>query len=334
MGLFTLMACSEDAFQDAEQNGKPSFENQANSFNDQNSGEHLPDGTKYPGDPYVSPWDIWYNRGIDFEGRQPAYLFSSGNDENISPYTLQVFPYVGLAYYDGTNDGIYTDPSPGGSTSYNLTSGNYSTLYTNNVFNGISQEIGKLIRMQPITVNPQSGFRMEDKLDHLPLGNTPNYPQFPNGFSFPTGLSAQERDLLKDYGKVFFYEVNVFENGTFLGNYLLHPDIITLQNGTGAWEKAETSAGSGVQLQSAIPTLGTSVELFYYNANNGGTVWNENNPATGINVCDSREVVFRLPMSLSSHPITTGSVPKTLAIGFSQNPKLFWHNSSLDIVVY
>lgn len=315
------------------QNEETGSQYQTNSFNDNNSGVIYPDGTKFPGDAYFSPWDIWYNRGIDFVKKQPSYIFSNGNDENLSPYTLQVYPYVGLAYYDGANDGTYTDFSPGGMVTFDLTNGNYPTLYTNNNPNGISQEIGALVRMQPLTINPQESFRLEDNLDHLPLGNNITYPQYNLKFDFPGGLSADEENLLRDYGKVFFYEVAVFEGTTFLGNYLLHPNIVTLHNGTGAWRSAETSLGSGVQLQGTVPSLGTTVGLFYYNTLSGSpTVWS---PATSTgNVCNSHEVVFRLPPSFSSHQITNGSVLKTLAVGFSQHPFTFWQNSSLDLVIY
>ncbi len=167
MGLFTLMACSEDAFQDAEQNGKPSFENQANSFNDNDNGTKNSDGTKQEGANYASPWDIWYR----VPGKQPAYIVRNGTDENTSPYKLEIWSYAGLAYFDGVNDGTYNDPMT--NTQFPINNGNYPKLFANN------QEVGNLVRTaSPFTLNPQEGYRLEGNTNHLPMtGGSNKFPQ-------------------------------------------------------------------------------------------------------------------------------------------------------------
>jgi len=227
----TLTACTTDSVFD-EQNADEELPMGTNSFDPGDSGQYYDDGTKTPGAPYFSPWDIWFNRGANFVGKQPAYIFWNGNasgteeEHAYSPYTLEVIPYVGLAYYDGDNDGFYNDPSPGGSASYNFTTGNYPTLYDNNTPNGFPQEIGALVKMQPFIINPMDGFRYEDNQDHLPLG-TNRKPYTSDNFHFSGGVNQAEMDLLREYGKVFFYEVNIYENGNLIDHAVLYPEVET-----------------------------------------------------------------------------------------------------------
>ncbi|MBS7321685.1 MAG: hypothetical protein KIG55_08860, partial [Myroides sp.] len=321
-----------------------------NSFNNNDSGfVNGPGGTKAPGKEYFSPWDIWYNRGPDFVDKQPAYIFWNGNadagdeDDAYSPYTLEVHAWVGLAYYDGFNDGIYNDPSSGGAgASYNLGNGLYSTLYDTNTPNGFPQEVGALVQMQPFIINPMTGARLESVTDHLPID--PGTVKYGDHFDFPGGLTTQEEELLRDYGKVFFYEVNVFEAGTFIGQYIMHPQILSLPNyGPDTyWESVADQWGN--QIQGDMPLLG-SFDLYYINHPVvPETDWDPNfgsgsigNPASPLdNECDSHEVVFYLPpgMNLHSQAITGGSVPKSLYMGFTHHPFTLWQSSSLDLRIF
>src|SRR5690606_22855584 len=201
-----------------------------------------------------------------------------------SPYELEVFAYVGLAYYDDDNDGFYNDPSPGsGFASYDFTTGNYPTLYDNNAPNGFPQEIGALVQMQPFIINPMTGFLMEDTDAHLPIDDGSQNPKpyaTNDGFRFPGGLTQQEEDLLKQYGKVFFYEVNIFENGNLIDHAVLYPEVETLAAGHPDWKPAETTPGSTVQMQGIAPSLGTAFDLFYYRNISlpNGTEWDVMNP--------------------------------------------------------
>jgi len=89
-------------------------------------------------------------------------------------------------------------------------------------------------------------------------------------------------------------------------------------------------------MQGVAPSLGTAFDLFYYRNTSlsvPGTDWDPTRPKDQ-NECDSREVVFKVPQSLSTHNITGGSVPKILYVGFSQNPFTFWQNSSFNLMTY
>ena len=329
-----MVSCSEDAFQEVEKQSEETggIPNQANSFNNDDSGYvNGPGGLKEPGKNYYSPWDIWFNRANP--NQQPAYNLSNGNVENISPYTLEVFAWVGLAYYDGNDDGIYNDLSlPVASQPVANMAAN-PTQFTNLYPNG--HEVGNLIRtVNPILLNPQTGMAIEDKLDHLPTINSSNLKYGSNFFDFGGTLSTAEDNLIREYGKVFFYEVNVFEAGAFVGTYFMHPEIQNLPNpSTAAYWKPITN--SSMQVQGNMPPLG-NFDLYYIdNPNVGFTTWNPNYGlgSPNDNECDSHEVVFHVPMPLHAQTIS-GSVPKTLGMGFTHNPFTLWLNSSLTLGVY
>ncbi len=326
MGLFTLIACSDDALQEAEQNGKPTFENQANSFNNDDSGfVGGPNGTKEPGLNYYSPWDIWYNRGKP--NQQPSYNLSNGNVENISPYKLEVFAWIGLAYFDGNDDGVYNDPNlPIGSQMVADMAAN-PTLYPNLYPNG--HEVGNLVRTAgPITLNPQDGIAMEDVNDHLPMNGSAALKYGSNSFNLGGVLAPAEDILIRNYGKVFFYEVNVFQGGAFVGTYFMHPEIPNLPNPSSAayWEPIKKS---GNPVQGNMPPLG-SFDLYYINHPIATkTNWAAN--SSSGNQCDSHEVVFHVPANLHSQPIGNG---KTLGMGFTHHPYTLWQNSFLTLGVY
>ena len=247
-----------------------------------------------------------------------------------------------MAYFDGDDNGDFYDISPTKSGNPPLlvapmaTSGNYPNLYAS------GHEVGNLVQMQPFIINPMESFRMEDDIDHLPMGNNITHPQYQNWFTFPGGLTAQEEILLRDYGKVFFYEVNVFEAGAFIGNYILHPEIATLPSGLGNYWEPVLNSGTG-HVQGNMPVLG-SFDLYYINHPIAQwTEWDPNwghgtpaNPGTSpyLNRCDSHEVVFHVPMPLQSHAIIGGSVPKTIGMGFTHHPFTLWQGSSLDLRTY
>lgn len=318
-----------------EQNAEAGSQYQTNSFNNGNSGGYNPDTSKYPGDNYASPWDIWFNRGALHVKNQPVYLFSNGNDENISPYTIYISAYVGLAYFDGDNNGIFEDPSTTPPTQFSINNG-YPNLWDG------TKEVGNLVKTNSFRLDPQESMRMEDNLDHLPvlLGGATTSPNpkstqanFALGFQFPPTVQPLEVDFLRQYGKVFFYEVDVFEAGAFIGTYVLHPEIETLA-GTAIsdWRQVETTPGSGTQLSGITPAGNYS--LFYYdNGTSIPTNWDLINPFNG-NACNSHEVVFNAPLTLRTQAITGGSVTKSISIGVAQNPNTFWYNSALYLGVH
>ncbi|WLD23487.1 hypothetical protein NU10_12350 [Flavobacterium dauae] len=329
----SLTACTTEPVFD-EQSTNDELPMSTNSFNDKDSGGYDDDGTKHPGINYVSPWDIWYNRG--YTDQQPSYIMNNGSDENLSPYRLEVFAWAGLAYFDGDNNGVYDDIYT--SNSFPMNSTTHPTLYANN------QEVGNLVRtVVHLDLAPQEEFRFEDRVHHLPMpGGNPKYagqwPQAANGFDFGGALSPQEEALLRDYGKVFFYEVNVFEaaTGTFVGTYFLHPEIKTLPTGSapnGNWQPVLNTPGGTQQLQGDMPPLG-AFDLFYYDNGSGTTTSFDPIPTNpNPDICNSYEVVFDAPPHLAVQNIN-GSVPKVIAMDFLQHPFTFWQNSALSLGVY
>ncbi len=263
------------------QNEEAGSQYQTNSFDDDNPGDLGTGGISNLATNYFSPWDIWYNRGAKFRDLQPSYVISNGIDEeSSSPYTIRVHAWIGLAYFDGDNDGKFYDYNLG------LTSppvadmvanpAQYLNLYVNN------QEVGNLVKAT-ITQDfqPQQGARIEDREHHLPMPftgsslGTPAVPRYPSttppwafgpwsrGFDHGLTLTPEEELLLRDYGKVFFYEVDVFEGAAFVGTYILHPYIQTLPQGSlKNWHPVMSAPIGGTQLQGNLPF--GSFNLHYY----------------------------------------------------------------------
>src|SRR5690606_25439545 len=167
-GVIFLTACSEDVYQEIDkQNEQLANEQnannggmQTNSFDDSNPGGLGSGGFSNFATNYFSPWDLGWNRGVDYYELQPSYAFSNGGavGENYSPYTLQVFAWIGLAYFDGDNDGTFTDHFTG--NTFLLSGGNYPNLYQPN------QEVGNLVRTtNPLIFQPLQDARIEDLQD-------------------------------------------------------------------------------------------------------------------------------------------------------------------------
>lgn len=137
---------------------------------------------------------------------------------------IRVTPYIGLAYYDGADDGMYNTPT----NSFNIAGGAYPNLYAN------GHEYGSYVQGNPIVLanNPNwytHELFIQSKEDHCPLINIPvtlNTNLYGIGFDIvnndiiqpaahigatltppPPGGTLAEEDLLKQYGKVFYYKV-------------------------------------------------------------------------------------------------------------------------------
>lgn len=343
MGLFALTACSEDVYQDAEEQNADM--NAPPSFNNEDSGQYgAGPWYNWYGINYISPWDIWFrtsnvNGHIDF---QPSYLFTNGNVEDVTPYDIRVFAYAGIAYFDGTDDGQFHDVvQVGAPPVHDLTSGNYPNLYAN------GHEVGNLVRI-PVSIDVPAypaanySFRIEDKINHLPtIGATNASAKYPfpySGFNFAGTISPNERELLANYGKIFFYEVHVLDKVTnaLVLSTLMHPEIKTLPSGDPddldiGWKPVDYLAGNHVY--GDVPTLSFSVPLYYFYDDTmtfpGGTKWDISNPHD-VNLCDSREVVFDVPMV--PHEVDIDGTYK-LWLGFQATGQTGWVNSALHLNV-
>jgi len=340
MGLFTLVACSEDVYQEDvyqetdKMNEEAGSQNQVSSFNDASPGGTTGSGISIQPSNYFSPWDIYFNRGTQHYEMQPSYIFNNGNNEgNYSPYTLRVYAWGGLAYFDGDNDGVFKDISQTGSPTIASMAANptqYPNLYK--ISAGQHQEVGNLVRTStPLTFNPLEQARIEDRADHLPMpgATLPRYattwPAWANGFNFAGATTSQERTLLKQYGKIFFYEVDVFEGGVFIGKYYLHPEINTLPGG-GRWQNVEDVLNNQQQWSGPPGTF----KLYYLDNNTGNpTVYNPIAGTPGL-TSNSHEVVLDAK-NMHRANITTGSVPKTLIMDFAQHHQTFWYHSALSL---
>ncbi|WKW45954.1 hypothetical protein P3875_09205 [Myroides sp. JBRI-B21084] len=286
---------------------------------------------------YFSPWDIWYNRGADFIGLQPSYVITNGDvDGNFSPYVLKVHAWVGLAYFDGKNDGIFEDHHT--QNTFAINNGGYPNLFAN------GEEVGNLVKTTISTLfQPQEGARIEDMEDHLPMPggtdprylNTPppyNWAAWANGFDDGGILQPMELLLLRDYGKVFFYEVDVFEAATnaFVGTYILHPEIQTLPQGTNKkWHPVPNVLGTA-QAQGSL-SFGSFNLHYYTDTSFNPTVYD--NTSGGSGKCNSFELVFDAA-GIKHEQTITGSVPKKLSMEIWQDVPTFWQRSTLHLRVH
>lgn len=339
----TLTACATDSvFEDVEMQPQEEAgsQYQTNSFNNNNSGQsawYSSTGIGWWGDNYISPWDIWYRNHPSpvpgFGILQPWYYITNGNVDDHSIYDIRVYSYVGLAYFDVVNDGVFDDTNPYSPNSISLTT-NFPTLYANN------QEVGNLVRVANMfTVPANSGLRIEDKLVHLPDGGTP--AQNSSFLSFQLagiGLTQQEENLLREYGKVFFYEVEVYDSaGVMVLSTLMHPEINTLPSGPlglrdKGWKPVKDLGGN--LLSGAIPGIAATAPLYYFHDTRPGvpqdTQWDIAAPFDG-NLCNSREVVFDVGTGVP-HEVDIDSTYK-LKLGFFASGQTGWINSALHLTV-
>ena len=210
-------------------------------------------------------------------------------------------------------------------------------MYANN------QEVGNLVRVANMfTVPANSGLRLEDKLLHLPDGNNPAQPSLPGaslGFQLAgIGLTTQEQDLLQEYGKVFFYQVEVYDSaGVMVLSTLMHPEIKTLPSGPPhlrdqGWKPVKGLGGN--LLSGAIPGIAATAPLYYFHDDRPGvpqdTKWDIAAPFNG-NLCNSREVVFDVGTGVP-HEVDIDGTYK-LKLGFFASGQTGWINSALHLTV-
>lgn len=106
--LCTLAACSGDVYDEIDQQNEQLANEQnannggmqTNSFDGNFPGYY--NGGIVPGTGYVSPWDVWYRNNP----YPPVYMIGKA----AGLLEMTVTAYVGLAYFDSTDDGFYNDP--------------------------------------------------------------------------------------------------------------------------------------------------------------------------------------------------------------------------------
>src|SRR5690554_1744898 len=292
-GVLALAACSDDA---NEIDGIKAPDNA------ENSGSNYTIYTDTGSGAYKSPWD--------FNNTEPVgYFFESGLAENHGVY-VRITPYIGLAYYDGADDGIYNTPNG----SFNLTTGMYPNLYAAG-----GSEYGNYVQANPIVLanDSPSWFTHElaifSKEDHCPLINVNigiNFnlqvvdfniinndlvqPVAHLGYAItpapPAGTNAEEI-LLAQYGKVFYYKI---EFGTSTTNFTETYYALALE------AVPDNDPGEWTQLfdPSAQPLLDSFKGELHYHSNGS--------PTTYEIVVDAKSVIDVYPgMEKSIRNITT-----------------------------
>ena len=237
---------------------------------------------------------------------------------------MRITPYIGLAYYDGNEDNWFTDISTTPPTPIaNLANGNYPHLFAS------GKEAGNMIIGEPFEMlgdgTPgENEAAVGGATDYLPLdfstfglGYNPKHKRFN---IMPTGATMDEYALLAEYGKVFYYYVELVDKVTnvtvFSTEMQLENEPLDVQNDP-LWRYL-------------YPGTTPSADIHYYESVAGtGTQWNGPNNTAGAE-CDSREIVFK---KFAEHKIDVGVVSGGAVSGFltlemGQGDHL-WENSGM-----
>jgi len=333
-GVVTLTACSSDTVFD-EQGTDEELPMGTNSFNPDNPGHYDPGSIlNGPGDNYYSPWDIKYRNDVI-----PTYtIMNHTAGEGYSIFELHLTPYIGLAYYDGVNDGQYHDAYQASLTPpaliADLTNGNYPNLYQN------GNEIGELIPAKPIVLDGSSINHSEVSIssyaDHCPVnphapGSSPGWNPEDRFFDISGAATPQEQAVLARYGKVFFYEYRVIlkSNGNVVGNGFIQVENKTIQDPAAYpyWDDTFVT-------NAFVPGKGNVGRLRYYHntaAPTPFTSWLKNQGPGALNVwCDSREVDYELEYSHEDYFFGYPSHKINLYMGMGAN---LWQTSGHVITI-
>ena len=169
---------------------------------------------------------------------------------------LRVTPYVGAAYFDGTNEGIYEPSLP---FFTNFTTSPFPNLYAG------GNEIGNFIPAPPLLIDGSGAaggtvtFSILANAEHCPVFGAmtdSSYNPLGIGFNLPSGgapILPQEIQLLANYGKVFFYfceAIDPVTNVVIWSNYLM----MNCPNNNSNWLPTGVVANT--------PTV-TGIPLFY-----------------------------------------------------------------------
>src|SRR5690606_387567 len=224
MGLFMLVACNEDVYQEADQMNE--------SGNVENNSGGMQANSVDPAIPYESPYD-------DFSTCCSAVIFDFNNKTDLDLY---FDPYVGLARYDGAYDNIHF------SWGIPLTAALYPNIISNE-----TAEYFKLAKCKEmfvgsgLSVNYSSGWQ-------LPIYNGAFFTLLN---SVPT---STENQLLTEFGKIFSINATIRDPNNFnmvvRGNeYLRFPFLPT-----GVTNPMMLGSGDWIQM----PSISTQTEDLWY----------------------------------------------------------------------
>lgn len=217
-------------------------------------------------DGYQSFWDITKHWEMFYH-----YRNNTGDWGNPAMLDFKITPYIGLAYYDGDNDGEYKDPVNTVEDFNIQPSGTYP-----NIFDPTGNEIGNFVPARPFTLTGAgipsywgtvrleifSGDHCHVIGPNIHITNNPNAVFF--DISAPPApyqpSTLQEEILLSKYGKVFFYYWEAIDPTTLA---VIHSGYIMPRCDTG-----DTNFWTDTTLTANLPTGG--VTNLYYNDNTVG----------------------------------------------------------------
>lgn len=182
MGLFTLVACSEDAYQEADKMKDTGIVD--------NSGAQNSIRTVDGAIPYESPYDLAGNDRIE-------YIFQNDTDLELSFHS-----FIELCFYDGVNDNIHFG--------HNLSSGGYPLFTLSSIWN----EYRTMLTANIITIAPHTRETITMSGGKI-LPVDPSGPITASGQYFELGSSATgpltnpEMDFLGEFAKFVGMEGNI-----------------------------------------------------------------------------------------------------------------------------
>lgn len=175
MGLFTLVACSEDVYQEAD---KMSENGAVENTEPQNSIKTT--------DPTIG-----YNSPYNFGAPDPIHKIL-----NATNFELRMTAYIGLAYDDSNTSPMYFGM-------FNLASGVYPNLFAGSI------KYGNVVSSDVYTLMPNDVRYCY--YGSAPMTPNPISPQ-PTDFNFTfSGITAQEIDLLRQYGKIYYIDYEIYD---------------------------------------------------------------------------------------------------------------------------
>lgn len=181
MGLFALVACSEDTYQEADK--------MTETGGVENSGPQNSIKTNDPSIPYQSPYDMNFEKKI-------RYIFKNNTDVE-----LKFHSFVSLCYFDGQNDGTHFG--------HVLGSGAYPVFTILSNWNEYQTQVtAKQIIIPPYTTE------IIDTVPGMTLPADPAGPKTASGqfFEFGTGAvptTPAEIKLFSQFGKFIGLESNM-----------------------------------------------------------------------------------------------------------------------------